>query len=1738
MAEYYYDTAGPPSPDFDSETFVGPPTPGSQEEEEWVEDFNENRENGNATFIIESEIELSPLEDGSYYSPIGDDIENADGDAALRESMENEADDPAADGLEYGFDEFFQANDRGPEAFAAWLAEAELYHARNPRARFQPRSSEAANTDNVSSVLDDRMYKRVVDGWNQKIASSSEDISGLTPFCELYAIFDDNDLIYQEEGNRYTNIATRLYNVKFNGAEGNKPALPEGISEVCKIAKIAGENASQISSDSIMIDNEGQYSPYSSFKGLPGISDLAVSRGSAAAQSVKYDLTLTMPNPEIINEKFEYSKLMLMNSAFLVIYGWNIRDSKFDVDHYPPLISKDSQINHIPIGNGIGGFWSSAVISLYNFEFNFDTVGHLVGKLRFLNNSSIFLGSIQVEAVGNTMVDSLTKPSESVLSRVNNNQNFIWENGVPWSTNAANEAMALNSNTTAARTFALRDYFENENTIWNEAHQRHIGDAYYTEEDAELLRFNIFNLKEIGETFLINYRKKFLNKLWRGKREGTLNDNELKVIEELETSGMNDLGKDRTWRTGLWTSSEQVWENGRSYKGGDEEDKIIDSYYDQVINRAWNNFFLLRFQGTNNTANLREDANPNVLDITEAGGGLSSGVSRGVNIPMKLLPTDDSFFNIPAGSTFDDFLSFASSVTIQTREMDAAIDRGDAQDTRKLVVGFVERDYGRGELIPELFRIEFESAPSSIAENAFIKNMPPFGVDLQRRTMNAFKNETNLNYGNFWGPRSIFQPDVKEIINTTSVVSVPFPMSVQDAAALSIEERTYSEIMRDAPQEIIISFELLNPIPNTAGDDIPDTLYSIQFHNTSVLTSLSSISDTIKELVDDLLENSPFDPSVGITINADSDFAFRDNMRESFWPVNDLPAHRFVQWRIAILKNGYMVRQFKNFISDQTFSDFGEPTLVGVDSDGLVSGLPFFTDLLPSDMLEEIGKANDEANKTKWESETKTWLQVISEQRGTFQARQDAAYEIWQGDLTEDMKAHAERQFRAAERLTNNYNILIGLEQSIAAAVEGTQALVKEDMNQADEDEVSIQDGVGATTHTIFRQPVYLFLGSVLEALRITTNDKVKFYYSKIPLRKEGEPFHISIPETTGNSIEASYDAQIADLTRQMSLLHAVPSGTETQTIDMFPVEPTDAAAEDLRQKQQIWDDGLVRYIRGRGQDFLSLGYNDRGTGLIDFYNREGSDTREIRAGSNDDMIKVGEISKLKPEGVYRSYVSRGGHHHFIRPRSPNYYWTFGHAFMAVDDLSKSINTITQEVNDDNTRGYADSPDGINIRAPWIYRIGEADNHWDGPNGLYRTGVSTDYGWQKYGMGNEGWKNEYAGFMRLWRPEDLNRAIFALYKNINFYTRKPVGDGPAGLAGGQAGFPSFSTDSFGQGNLATRPRPNQDPDLYRVNRPPMPDWGLQEAFSETAHHYYTPSDAAGSYTPELVGNKEQVVKQLTGWLNWFPFTIGDTEFNGDKFPSLGSSKHRNLGFYALGEVEQKTNPNEIQEVIVDGRLSTAQAEAAKQGWYKIEWGEPGEQPDPFWVKGFVVQDYVFMEGPRPTTFMPSPLLNESVDEAQDRYEEIRSLQNRIDDLKIKRAASNLKAQFRNLEIRTTYEIPVYIDTIRHFLESEPNAPLHNLLKKVLGAVKETVPAIQLSMRPTPSDPTYIDVFPSNVNYDGIIQEVFTEIDVNRRAGEGVVMGGDEMNILTTRSNINYGNLVTSEKVIVCQFGTQ
>ena len=46
-------------------------------------------------------------------------------------------------------------------------------------------------------LLDDAVYENVKDGWNVKLNSSSQKLSGLTPFIELYAVFATNDTIFK-----------------------------------------------------------------------------------------------------------------------------------------------------------------------------------------------------------------------------------------------------------------------------------------------------------------------------------------------------------------------------------------------------------------------------------------------------------------------------------------------------------------------------------------------------------------------------------------------------------------------------------------------------------------------------------------------------------------------------------------------------------------------------------------------------------------------------------------------------------------------------------------------------------------------------------------------------------------------------------------------------------------------------------------------------------------------------------------------------------------------------------------------------------------------------------------------------------------------------------------------------------------------------------------------------------------------------------------------------------------------------------------------------------------------------------------------------------------------------------------------------------------------------------------------------------------------------------------------------
>ena len=190
--------------------------------------------------------------------------------------------------------------------------------------------------------------------------------------------------------------------------------------------------------------------------------------------------------------------------------------------------------------------------------------------------------------------------------------------------------------------------------------------------------------------------------------------------------------------------------------------------------------------------------------------------------------------------------------------------------------------------------------------------------------------------------------------------------------------------------------------------------------------------------------------------------------------------------------------------------------------------------------------------------------------------------------------------------------------------------------------------------------------------------------------------------------------------------------------------------------------------------------------------------------------------------------------------RSPNFYWN-----IATDS------NWTTAYDAEKTRGADDQFDRekINIRAPWIFRLGNQDNYYRGPRGLYRAGISrpANLGWPDTWPAFKDWKDEYAGFMRIWRPEDLSQAFIAALAN-EIYTRVPMNNAVDVVGNGgepklqtpnrnAGGYPSFYTDSFGEGSIATI----QLVDVaggqeYQFTRelPPMPDWGLQEAFTNDA----------------------------------------------------------------------------------------------------------------------------------------------------------------------------------------------------------------------------------------------------------------------------------------------------------------
>jgi hypothetical protein len=1520
----------------------------------------------------------------------------------------------------------------------------------------------------ASSALEDPNYGRVVNGWNQKLDASSQEISSLVPFCELYAVFDQGDIITQEDkqSTRYTSIKKRMIAVNFLGANGQPPALPEGLSLNCSIVRVAGDNKSQLESDSAIIEDGNTTNTYKSYKGVPGIGDLSVSRGSAAAQNVKYDLSITMPNPELINERFEYSKLMLLNSPFLIVYGWNIKDGSFVADHYPPVMDED-KINDVVIGSGIGGFWSAAVINLSNFSFSFDSVGHLVGKLTFLNSSGIFLGTLSTEAVGTTMESVLTEPSESVLSRVGGeeNQNFIWSNGVPWSATPPDTAEAHSNNDLASKKEILTNYFFietgrdiNDLTLYNKAVEEQLEGHDITPDVAKEIRENIIKLYEMGEAFLENYRIAFLNDLFWRKESGTSSSFELSKIDELQDA--------TTWsRLGdSWSGKQKTAGRGRQYGVGGEEvgnvltDLNLDSVYEYQVRNAWNRFFVQRFEELEEFIKAKYDA--------------SAPFDIGYNAIAIGRVDADHIIQVEAGSEFSEF---KDAVMLYPQRA-----RGDNSEMWFKRIMQRERVGRKSLLIPESLQ-NFITEPiiglENAAEDVYIKNMPPFGQELQRKTIKDFQDTRNPNFNNFFGKNAKVVPNVLDLIKTTSVISVPTPVDEQDYVSLLVEDRSYSTVFgippsdgkKASPDQVLIEFIFLNGIQQARGlgsEEYNADLHEIIFHSSDVLFALKNT--VLGDWANDALEVMTPGVDNKISVPAGSINQLEDTILSHVIipTTSELFTGRFAQYKYAILKNGWIVSQYKE-TATSSWVDHATTPLVNPTNQE-VTGTFFLKSLLPM-----IASTPDEsvnaaiAGASEGQNAEEAYGDFL---RTTVATNEASLTSLRSGNADEAFIAAALVNKENAMRNLMNFQSIIDLEKAIISATEGSQMMEQRDMGNAEQDQVVTETDTGQTVHTIMRRPVYFFLGSVLESLKFTTNKKVKFLYSEIVPRRVGEPFFINIPEYSADSVKATYDSQIANLSRQLTELDYPRREEEDKSgnvvmVDVPPVDPNDAAAKELKLKQDQWDIELRDYITARGRDFANL-----------------YDYENMQTG--------------RGAGVYAQYRGTA-----IRQRAPNYGFKDGGGERDGDENSMAWSWYKNYYD-----GSVDEAGLLNIRAPWVFRIGDKDNYYRGVNedysrkgGEYAEGQNPNRVIKTWGPNDTGEPTVNSeGFMRLWRPEDLDFLIGAKENGIDFYWRSPTNITARG------GAPrSFAVDSFGKkGTLGA-----------------ALDYGYQSAFSARGV-MKSGAQHQNEFVTKRISNRGVKVLAIMQWLNWYPADAPTMS----RYTNLGAGRHIHYGRIGVGGSEWS---------------APITAGLAKEGrWYLIEWPQGGDDvtyvaPQKFYVKGVVVEDFKALRGLRPTIDNIEPTVGQTTQDVRDRRDQIDALTAEIEILEQQKKLGDLTTQFKKLPIRTTYEIPVNIDTIRQFLTSEPRAPLHKLLKKIVSSTKETIPAIQLSMRPSPSDSTYIDIFPSAMNYDGIIQEVFTEVDI----GKNAVEAGDTMGIRAARKSVKNEDLVHSEKVMVCQFGT-
>ena len=225
----------------------------------------------------------------------------------------------------------------------------------------------------------------IVKGWNEKRALSSLDLSELSPFINLISILDDETVAgIGNDASKLRNvinlsIANDDSNLLGASDQATTPAIPLATLDV------------QTGKDNDVV----------------GIESLDITRGTEEAFNVRYELKLTILDPEVFNRRPEYSALIFLNAPFLLIYGWT--GGRNNVG--PPVLENTNNQNilKIDVKSKNKGYWKAELCRLYKFDFSFNELGQITVTLNLSSPHNTLLTFLKIAGISYEVTEVLKK---------------------------------------------------------------------------------------------------------------------------------------------------------------------------------------------------------------------------------------------------------------------------------------------------------------------------------------------------------------------------------------------------------------------------------------------------------------------------------------------------------------------------------------------------------------------------------------------------------------------------------------------------------------------------------------------------------------------------------------------------------------------------------------------------------------------------------------------------------------------------------------------------------------------------------------------------------------------------------------------------------------------------------------------------------------------------------------------------------------------------------------------------------------------------------------------------------------------------------------------------------------------------------------------------------------------------------------------------------------------------------